>query len=170
MVEPSHQIAFAGSPAKRRHGFVITGLLMVIGVIALFSAGPGLPDGVMIGSLALALAAGFLFHVLRTTTDSGAVLTIDGEGVWFRDWGLPKIPWSHISGIHVAGIRLHLLIHVDLIDGEAFLAGLDDGQRRRTSSLVRADRRAMPAGAFDAPMGDVVVAMREACEAACAMP
>ena len=124
MVEPSHRITFAGSPGKRRHGLIIAGLLAVVGVVALLSAGPGLPDGVMIGGLALALAAGFVFHVLRSTSGSGPIMTIDRQGVWFRDWGLPKVPWRHVAGIHVAGIRLHLIIRIDLIDGEAFLAGL----------------------------------------------
>lgn len=169
MVEPTPQITFAGSPSKRRHGLIIAGLLAVIGMIALLAAGPALPDGMMIGGLALALGAGFAFHVLRSTSGGEAVLTIDDEGIWFRDWGLPKVPWRHVSGIHVAGIRLHLLIHVILIDGEGYLAGLDDAQRRTTSSLVRPDRLAMPGGAFDAPIGDVVVAMREAHEGAAAM-
>ena len=168
MVELSHQIAFAGSPARRRHGFVISGLLSVIGVIALFSAGPALPDGAMIGSLSLALAAGFAFHVLRSTGAAGDVLTIDSEGVWFRDWNLPKVPWRHVAGIHVAGIRLRLLIHIDLIDGEAFLAGLDGAPRRPANPLVRPDRLVAPGSAFDAPIGDVVVALREAHEAAAA--
>ena len=102
-------------------------------------------------------------------TYAGAILTIDRDGVWFRDWGLPKVPWRHVAGIHVAGIRLHLIIRIDLIDGEAFLAGLDEAQRRTTSSLVRPDRLAAPAGAFQAPIGDVVVALREAHEAAASM-
>ncbi len=96
-------------------------------------------------------------------------MTIDGEGVWFRDWGLPKVPWRHVSGIRVAGIRLHLLIHIDLIDGETFLAGLDEAQRRSATSLVGPDRLTAPGGAFEAPIGDVVVALREAHEAAMAM-
>ena len=169
MVEPSHRITFAGSPGKRRHGLIIAGLLAVVGVVALLSAGPGLPDGVLIGSLALALAAGFVFHVLRSTSGSGPIMTIDREGVWFRDWGLPKVPWRHVAGIHVAGIRLHLMIQIDLIDGEAFLAGLDKGQLRPANPLVRAARLVAPGGAFDAPVGDVVVALREAHEAATSM-
>ena len=166
MAEPTEQIAFYGSPGKRRHGLIVAGLFALIGVIALLSAGPGLPDGGMIGGLALALAAGFAIHVLRSTGDSGAVLTIDKDGVWFRDWGLPKVPWRHVAGIHVSGIRLRLLIRIDLIDGDVFLAGLDAGQRRSVSNLVRPNRLIAPGGAFDAPMGDVVMALREAHEAA----
>lgn len=169
MAEPSHRVAFAASPAKRRHGLIIVGLLAVVGAIALLSAGPALPDGLMIGGVALALAAGFAVHVLRSTSASDAALTIDSEGVWFRDWGLPKVPWRHVAGIHVAGIRLHLLIRIDLIDGEAFLAGLDKAQRRSATSLVRPDRLVAPGGAFLAPIGDVVVALREAHEEAMAM-
>ena len=169
MVEPAHRVAFAASPGKRRHGLIIVGLLAAVGVIALLLTGPALPDGVIIGGVALALAAGFAVHVLRTTGAPGAVLTIDGEGVWFRDWGLPKVPWRHVAGIHVAGIRLRLLIHIDLIDGEAFLAGLDEARRRPANPLVRPARLVAPGGAFDAPIGDVVVALREAHENAMAM-
>ena len=70
MAEPSPRISFAASPGKRRHGLIVAGLFALIGVIALLSAGPGLPDGGMIGGLALALAAGFAIHVLRSTGDS----------------------------------------------------------------------------------------------------
>ena len=167
MVEPSRTLAFAASPAKRRHGLIIAGLLTAVGVIALLLAGPALPDGVMIGAIALALAAGFAVHVLRATGATDVVLTIDGDGVWFRDWGLPKVPWRHVAGIHVAGIRLRLLIHIDLIDGEAFFAGLDKAQR--ANPLVKPDRLVAPGGAFDAPIGDVVVALREAHEKASSM-
>ena len=168
MAEPSHQLTFAASPGKRRHGLIVAGLLAAVGVIALIAAGEALPDGVMIGSLALVLAAGFAVHVLRSTGAAGDVLTIDSEGVWFRDWNLPKVPWRHVAGIHVAGIRLRLLIHIDLIDGEAFLAGLDGAPRRPANPLVRPDRLVAPGSAFDAPIGDVVVALREAHEAAAA--
>lgn len=169
MADPSERIAFAASSGKRRHGLIIAGLFAVIGVIALLAAGPGLPDGVMIGGVALVLAAGFAVHVLRSTGDSGAVLTIDREGVWFRDWGLPIIPWRHIGGIHVVGIRLRMLIQIDLIDGAVFLAGLDADQRRSTSNLVRPDRLVAPGNAIDAPIGDVVMALRDAHDAAAAM-
>ena len=168
MAEPSHQLTFAASPGKRRHGLIVAGLLAAVGVIALIAAGEALPDGVMIGVVALVLAAGFAFHVLRSTGAAGDVLTIDSEGVWFRDWNLPKVPWRHVAGIHVAGIRLRLLIHIDLIDGEAFLAGLDGAPRRPANPLVRPDRLVAPGSALDAPIGDVVVALREAHEAAAA--
>lgn len=162
MIDPSLPITFDASPGKRRNGLVIAALLFVVGVIALLSAGPALPDGAMIGGVALAMAAAFAFHVLRSTNAPGAIMVIDHEGVWFREWGLPKVPWRHISGIQVAGIRLHLLIHIDLIDGEAFLAGLDERQRRDATSLVRPDRLAAPSGSFDASIGDVVEALRQA--------
>ena len=166
MVEPAHQIAFSGSAGKRRHGLIIVGLLSLVGVVAMIS---NVPDGLMIGGGALVIAAGFAVHVLRSTDNPGAVLTIDKDGVWFRDWGLPKVPWRYVAGIHVSGIRLHLLIRIDLIDGAAFLAGLDAGQRRAASNLVRPNRLIAPGGAFDAPMGDVVMALREAHEAAAAV-
>ena len=162
----SNGISFAGSTGKRRHGLIIVGLLSLVGVVSMVS---GVADGMVIGGVALALAAGFAVHVLRSTGDSGAVLTIDGEGVWFRDWELPKVPWRHVGGIHVVGIRLRLLIQIDLIDGAAFLAGLDEAQRRPANPLVRPDRLVAPGSAFDVPIGDVVVALREAHEAAAAM-
>ena len=160
MVEPAHRVAFAGSPGKRRHGLIISGLLAAAGVVAMIS---GVADGMMIGAVVLAMAALFAVHVLRSTGGSDAVMTIDADGVWFRDWGLPKVPWRHIGGIHVVGIRLRLLIHIDLIDGEAFFAAIG---KRPTSPLVRPNRLIAPGGAFDAPIGDVVVALREAQEIA----
>ncbi len=154
----SQGVSFTASPGKRRHGLIISGLLAVVGIVAMISS---IADGMMIGAAALAMAALFALHVLRTTGDSDAVMTIDGDGVWFRDWDLPKVPWRHIGGIHVAGIRLRLLIHMDLIDGEDFFAAID---KPPTNPLVRPTRLVAPGGAFDAPIGDVVVALREAQE------
>lgn len=158
-----NRVEFGVSRSKRTHGLLIAGLLTVTGLIAIAGAGPSLPDGRLIGIVALALAAGVGFHVLRTTRDPGPGMVLDDEGIWFREWGLPVVPWHHIAGVRTTGRRIRPLLSIDLRDAEIFFArtgGLANKQRR-TNPLVRDDRLIVPNGALDATLGDIAATIRE---------
>ena len=162
---------FRGSSAKRVHGMLIAGLLAVVGVIALFSAGPGLPDGELIGALNLVLAGGVAAYVARTAWRPGIDLVLDDDGIWFRGWDLPTVPWRHVAEARMAGSRIRPLLYVELDDPEALFAAIDAaaGKRRAANALVRATRLLIPNSALDAPLGEVVEAIREAHANATAM-
>ncbi len=157
-------VAFRSSRAKRVHGLVIAGVLAAVGLLAMFAAGPALPDGQLIGLVNLALAGGVVVYVLRSAWNPGVGMVLDDNGVWFRDWDLPPVPWRHIANAHAAGIRLRPLVHVELHDAETFFARVDAGarKRRRANPLVRPTRLTVPNGALDAPLTDIVEAIREA--------
>ena len=157
-------VAFRSSRAKRVHGLVIAGVLAVVGLLAMFAAGPGLPDGGLIGAVALVLAGGVVVYVLRTAWNPGVGMVLDDNGVWFGDWDLPPVPWLHVANAHTAGIRLRPLVHVELHDAETFFARVDAAARtpRRANPLVRPTRLIVPNGALDAPLADIVEAIREA--------
>ena len=165
-------IAFGVSRARRTHGLLIAGVLAAAGFAALVFAGPGLPDGEIIGVVNLALAGGVAVYVLRATRDPGVGMVLDDEGVWFSDWALPPVPWRHVQGARVAGSRLRPLLYVELRDPEIFFARVDDAARapRRANPLVRETRLLVPNGALDAPLGKVAAAIREAHERATAAP
>ena len=156
-------VAFRFSRAKRVHGLVIAGVLAAVGLLALFAAGPALPDGGLIGLVNLALASGVVVYVLRTAWNPGVGMVLDDDGVWFRDWDLPPVPWRHVANAHTAGIRLRPLVHVELHDAETFFARVDAAARkpRRANTLVRRTRLIVPNGALDAPLNDIVAAIRE---------
>lgn len=155
---------FRGSSSRRTHGLVVAGLLAVVGVIALFSAGPGLPDGELIGALNLVLAGGVAVYVARTAWRPGIDLVLDDDGIWFRGWDLPTVPWRHVAEARMAGSRIRPLLYVELDDPEALFAAIDAaaGKRRAANSLVRETRLLIPNSALDAPLGEVVEAIREA--------
>ena len=156
--------AFRVSRAKRLHGLVIAGVLAAVGLLAMFAAGPALPDGQLIGLVNLALAGGVVVYVLRTAWNPGVGMVLDDDGVWFRDWDLPPVPWRHVANAHTAGIRLRPLVHVELHDAETFFARVDADARkpRRANPLVRPTRLTVPNGALDAPLTDIVEAIRAA--------
>ena len=158
-----NRIEFGVSRSKRTHGLLIAGVLTVTGLIAIAGAGPSLPDGRLIGIVALGLAAGVAFHVLRTTRDSGPGMVLDDEGIWFREWGLPVVPWHHVAGVQATGRRIRPLLSIDLRDAEIFFAqaGAAGSKQQRTNPLVRDDRLIVPNGALDATLGDIAATIRE---------
>ena len=163
--------AFRGSSARRVHGLLIAGLLAVVGVIALFSAGPGLPDGELIGALNLVLAGGVAVYVVRTAWHPGIDLVLDDDGIWFRGWDLPPVPWRHVAQARIAGSRIRTLLYVELDDPEALFAAIDAaaGKRRTANALVRTTRLLIPNSALDTPLAEVAEAIREAREKAAGM-
>ena len=155
--------AFRGSSARRVHGLLIAGLLAVVGIIALAAAGPALPDGELIGLVNLVLAGAVAVYVVRTAWRPGIELLLDDDGVWFRGWDLPPVPWRHVAEARIAGSRIRTLLYLELDDPEALFAAIDAmaGKRRAANSLVRATRLLIPNSALDAPLDEVVEAIRE---------
>ena len=154
-------VAFRSSRAKRVHGLVIAGVLAAVGLLAIFAAGPGLPDGGLIGAVNLALAGGVVVYVLRAAWNPGVDMVLDDNGVWFRDWDLPPVPWRYVANAYTAGIRLRPMVYIDLNDAESFFAQLDAAaqNRSRASPHVRPTRLTVPNGALDAPLTDIVEAI-----------
>lgn len=157
---------FHVSSAIRVHGLLIAGVFAIIGIGALIAAGPTLPDGEMIGAVNLALSAGVVVYVLRAARNAGVGMALDGDGIWFRDWNLPPVPWRHVAGARIAGSRIRPLLYIELEDAEAFFAHVDESARTRrpANPLVRDTRLMVPNGALDAPLTEVVAAIREACK------
>ena len=157
-------VTFVVSPSKRTHGMVIVGLLAVSGVVALIADGPSVPDGTMIGLGSIVLAAVLLLYVRRITGAAGPGLVLDGDGIWFREWNLPTVPWRFITGSRMAGNRLRPLIYVELDESEDLFAHFEArGEARPAlSPLVRRGRLIVPNSALDAPLNEVAVAIRDA--------
>ncbi|MDH3474949.1 MAG: hypothetical protein OEM59_14800 [Rhodospirillales bacterium] len=147
---------------KLLHGALIAGLLAVLGLWFLFFAGASVPEAGLAGLLNLVLAAGILFFALRRARDPRPQMVLDGKGVWYRDWGLDEVPWNAIAAVGTGGSRLQPFAALELRDPGSFLAGLSQAQRRRigSSRLYRAPRLLVPNGALDAPLEEVLAALR----------
>ena len=153
---------FHAGRSKLLHGSVIAGLLAALGLWLIFFAGASVPQAELAGVVNLILAAGVLFLARRAVGDPRPHMTLDRDGIWFRDWGLDKIPWHQIGHVYSGGIRLNSFACLELRDPEAVLAGLPEEQRRKLQSnrLVRPPRLLIPNGALDAPLPEILAAIR----------
>ena len=155
---------FRVSPDRMRHGLVLAGVIAAIGLGIMLFAGPSVADAPLIGMISLALGAGVAVYVVRAARDPAPRLVLAADGVWFRDWGLPPVPWRNVARVTSAGSRISSFICVEVDDWEEFAATLDDATRARCRSnrLVRSPRLMVPNGAIDASFNEVLVALREA--------
>lgn len=162
MTADQHTRKFRVSRTKLQHGYLLAGVLAAIGLVMLALSGPSIPDGQLIGLIPLGLAAIVLISVIRTARDPRPRMVLDSEGVWYRDWGLPVVPWPQVERAHITGSRLLGSISLELRDPDALLAGLDEATRAKikSNSLVRLPRLMVPNGALDASPNDIVAAIR----------
>ncbi len=152
------------SPDRLRHGLVLAGAVAAFGLgIALFG-GSAVADAPLIGAVLLVLAASVAAFVMRTARDPEPRMVLGAYGVWFRDWGLPTVPWPSVSKIYSVGSRIQALICVEVDGWEELAAALDDATRERCRSnrLVRWPKLMVPNSALDASFDEILTALREA--------
>ena len=152
------------SPDRLRHGLVLAGVIAAFGLGILLFAGSSVADAPLIGAVLLVLAAGVAAFVLRTARDPEPRMVLGADGVWFRDWGLPTVPWPSVARIHSVGIRVQPFVCVEVDGWEELAAALDDATRARCRSnrLIRWPRLMVPNGALDASFDEILAALREA--------
>ena len=139
------------------HATIIAGLLMVIGLGSFFMGENYVPDHVLVGIVCGGIAVAVII-VNRGAWSIAVALTIDEDGLWYRDWKLPVVPWRHVAKAYSTGIRLRPLLRIDLADAEVFFSGLDQNRQRqlRGNSLVKADHLLIPDGAVEMPIVKIV--------------
>ena len=119
-------------------------------------------DHISISAVCAAFACVVLL-VSRGTGLRGIAMTIDDRGLWYRDWDLPAVPWRHVSGAWITGIRLRPLVRVDLRNAESFFATLDGATRRkcRGNVLIKDDHLLIPGNAVEGPISMIATLIRE---------
>ncbi len=157
---------FRGSRARVQHGILLSAVLAVIGLANLFFVGSSVPDAELVGAVVLVMAAGVLAVVMRSARDQRPRLVLDRDGVWFRDWGIEKVSWAAIDSVYTSGSRLQAFITLSLRDPERFLNALPPAERARLTSdrLFRRPELRIPHNALDAPLDEVLAALRAGLE------
>ncbi len=157
---------FRTSRTRGQHGILLGAVLAVIGLGSVFFGGPSVPDAELVGAVVLVLAAGVLAVVMRSARDQRPRLVLDRDGVWFRDWGIAAVPWAAIDSVYTSGSRLQAFITLSLQDPEGFLNALPPAERARLTSnrLFRRPELRIPHNALDAPLDEVLVALRSGLE------
>lgn len=163
-----HRREFRGSRTRVQHGFLLSAVLALIGLVSLFFAGPSVPDAELAGAVALVLSVGVLIGIMRSARDRSPRMVLDGDGIWFRDWEIGTVSWAAIGGVYTGGSRLQTFITLRLRDPEGFVAALPDSERARLkrNRLYRAPELRIPPGALDAPMEDILNVLRSGLGAA----
>ncbi len=157
---------FRGSRARVQHGILLGAVLAAVGLGSLFFGAPSVPDAELVGAVVLVLAAGILAVVMRSARDTRPRLVLDRHGVWFRDWGIAAVPWAAIDDVYTSGSRLQAFITLSLQDPEGFLEALPPAERARLRSnrLFRRPELRIPHNDLDAPLDEVVAALRSGLE------
>ncbi len=153
---------FHTSRGRVQHGILLGVVLALIGVWALLFAGPSVPDAELVGGIALAMSAGVLFVVQRNARDTSARMVLGGEGVWFRDWKIGPVPWAAIDDAYTSGSRMQAFVSLRLRNPDDFLAGLPEAERKslRRNRLYRSPDLRIPHGALDAPLDEILAAIK----------
>ena len=153
---------FRTSRTRVQHGILLSVVLALIGLGTLLFAGPSVRDAGLVGALALVLSAVVAFVVLRNARDTQARMVLDRNGIWFRDWQIGPVPWAAIDDAYTSGSRLQAFVALHLRDPEGMLAGLPEAERKalRGNRLYRSPELRIPHGALDAPLDEVLAAIK----------
>jgi hypothetical protein len=155
----SHSFLIAKS--RIAHGFMLAGVLAVIGIWALLFADPQITGGPLLGLVNLGIAGGIAFHIWRLSRDKRPRLVIDQKGIWFRDWKLNPVPWSQIESTLQKGGRLQAFLCLKLHDPEGLFSSLTAKQRgkARANRLIRPPLLMIPAHSVDADFSEIRAAI-----------
>ena len=153
---------FRASRTRVQHGILLSVVLALIGLGTLLFAGPSVRDAELVGAAALAMSAVILFVVLRNARDIRARMVLDGAGIWFRDWEIGPVSWAAIDDAYTSGSRMQAFVSLRLRDPDGFLAGLPEAERKalRANRLYRSPELRIPHGALDAPLDEVLAAIK----------
>lgn len=153
---------FRASRIRVEHGILLGVVLALIGLGTLLFAGPSVPDADLVGAVVLVLSAVIFFMVRRSARDLSAHMVLDTAGIWFRDWGIGPVSWAAIDDAYTSGSRLQAFVTLHLSDSEGFLASLPEAERKalRGNRLARLPELRIPHGALDAPLDQVLAAIK----------
>jgi len=164
-MQDSHfiEMTIGVSKTRRFHGRILAGFFAVIGLFSFLFGDTYVPDNEVIATVC-AIGAGVVYFVSYGSWGKGVVMTINREGVWYRDWKLPVIPWRHVGRSYSTGIRLRPLLRIDLVDAETLFSELTDKsvEKSRNSELVKSDYLLVPNGMLEIPISQVSKAINSA--------
>lgn len=160
------------SKNKVQQGYLLVGFMVVSGLALIFFLSDASEDANLIGMVNLAFAAVVFLMVRRSIATSSRLLVLNGDGVWFRDWKGPVIPWQLVADIELSGSRIKSSLNIALKDPEVVIAMLDAGDRAafQKNPLVNLPVLKIPNGALAVPLEQVQEKLYEFARLARAAP
>lgn len=144
-------VTFARSRSRSAQGFVLSGAMLVAGLVTLLLSGDHGESYLWSGLLLVAASLAVLVQALRTARDTAPWLVLDERGLWYKEWELPPVPWSEIDDHYQTGSRLQAFLAIALRDQEAYFAALAErgGKAVRFGRLIRPGLLLIPANTLD---------------------
>ncbi len=154
---------FGLGKSRARHGFILSGGLAAFGLWILFLADDSVPDQQWAGLLTLGLGIGISAHVWRKNRDTGVLLRIDAEGIWFKDWGL-TVPWGQVDGVHHTGHRFQPYVSISVRDPRALFGAQSEKLVRglQSARLWKSPHLRIPNGAVEVAQTELLEILRGA--------
>lgn len=160
---------YRASASRAKHGFIIGGGTVTLGLWMAFLAGETMIAGETMsnqretGMFLVLVGAAVAGYVWWNKRDPQAVLRIDETGVWCREWGV-TVPWDRVGIINPTGNRLARLIVIRVEEADDFMASLPEAVSRKltTNRLWKKPLLRLPDGYADAPLEELVATLRAA--------
>lgn len=151
------------SPNKIHQGYLLAGFMFISGLALMFYLNDASEDAALIGLVNIGFAAIILFMTRRTLKNSRRLLVINGDGVWYRDWKGPVIPWKQIANVAVGGSRIKAAVQITLKDPEAVITLLNAADRTafEKNPLINMPVLRIPNGTLAVPLDEVSDKIKE---------
>lgn len=142
------------SKNKIQQGYLLAGFMVISGLALMFYFDSASEDAALIGMVNLGFAALVFFMTRRSLANSSRLLILNNDGVWFRDWKGPVVPWDQIAVFEVGGTRIKAALRVHLKDPEAVISLLDASDRAafEKNPLFNAPTLRIPNGSLAEPL------------------
>jgi hypothetical protein len=154
---------YRASASRAKHGFIIGGGTVALGLWMTFLAGETVANQRLTGLFIILLGAVIAGYVWWKKHDTRAVLRIDETGVWCREWGV-TVPWDQVGVINPTGNRLARLIVIRVAEPDRFIDSLPEaaGRKLRSNRLWKKPLLRLPDGYADAPLEELTATLRAA--------
>ncbi|NQV45426.1 MAG: hypothetical protein HQ501_11005 [Rhodospirillales bacterium] len=138
------------SKNKIQQGYLLAGFVLVSGLALMFYLNDASEDATLIGMVNIGFAAVVFFMTRRSLATSSRLLVLNSDGVWYRDWKGPVVPWNQIANIEISGSRIKAAVRLTLKDPEAVITLLDAADRKafEKNPLVNMPVLRVPNGAL----------------------
>jgi hypothetical protein len=150
------------SRTKLQQGYLLGGVLIVIGLLIFLIGQRVIPDATLIAIGHLVVGGGVVGYSLRLARDPRPRLVLDGDGIWYRDWKTRPIPWEQIRAVTTTGSRLSSFVCIEVRDEQTLLHILPAGDRQKfkVNRLVRLPMLLIPNNSVDAAFAELVDAIK----------
>jgi len=145
------------SKNKVQQGFLLAGFMVVSGLVLMFVLNTASPDAAIIGMINIAFGLIVYFMSRRSALNSSRLLVLNEEGVWYRDWKGPVVPWDQIANIELGDSRIKAAIRITLKNPDTVVTMLDASNRAafEKNQLVNMPIIKIPNGSLAAPLEQI---------------